>query len=310
MVGGRITTNAINNLWMFNLPRQMMTEGPVREQIDIHGTGTSGSLVYTYQRRADETAANSEPRLDLVLDITSEGRFALHSRDKDQPEKCFEFTQMPGKPMTLSLPGNGKPRVLRATSLWQLLIIHGEECGKGFVPMLESLHSSLRVARTARLAEDELVKLAAVSRKPDRRQWEAWVDQLGDPVIMRRIRADERLRDAGPAVLGYLNRLDMSRLDAEQTARLRRITHDLAAQTGEDTSEHVASMLLEDPLVWLALLSRPEESTRQAAAQQLAVLLDAPIGVDPKAAARKPSQGPRIPAGADRDESRPGHQER
>ena len=28
-------------------------------------------------------------------------------------------------------------------------------------------------------------------------------------------------------------------------------------------------MLIEDPLVWLALLSRPEESTRQAAVQQL-----------------------------------------
>ena len=91
------------------------------------------------------------------------------------------------------------------------------------------------------------------------------------------------LRDVGPAVLGYLNRLNMSQLDAEQKSRLRRIIRYLSTQTGEDTPEHVASMLIEDPLVWLALLSRPEESTRQAAVQQLTVLLNVPIAVDPKA---------------------------
>ena len=96
-------------------------------------------------------------------------------------------------------------------------------------------------------------------------------------------RADRNLRDVGPAMLGYLNRLNMSQLDAEQKSRLRRIIRDLSTQTGEDTPEHVASMLIEDPLVWLALLSRPEESTRQAAVQQLTVLLNMPITVDPKA---------------------------
>ena len=75
----------------------------------------------------------------------------------------------------------------------------------------------------------------------------------------------------------------MNQLDAEQKSRLRRIIRDLSTQTGEDTPEHVASMLIEDPLVWLALLSRPEESTRQAAVQQLTVLLNVPIAVDPKA---------------------------
>ena len=52
-------------------------------------------------------------------------------------------------------------------------------------------------------------------------------------------------------------------------------------------------MLVEDPLVWLALLSRPEESTRQAAVQQLTVLLNVPIAVDPKAEPDTPGQGPR-----------------
>jgi hypothetical protein len=75
----------------------------------------------------------------------------------------------------------------------------------------------------------------------------------------------------------------MNQLDAEQQSRLRRIIRDLSAQTGEDTPQHIASMLIEDPLIWLALLSRPEESTRQAAVQQLTALLNLPIGIDPKA---------------------------
>ncbi len=100
---------------------------------------------------------------------------------------------------------------------------------------------------------------------------------------MHRDRADRNLRDVGPAVLGYLNRLNMSQLDAEQKSRVRRIIRVLSTQTAEDTPEHVASMLIEDPLVWLALLSRPEETTRQAAVQQLTVLLNVPIAVDPKA---------------------------
>ena len=173
--------------------------------------------------------------------------------------------------------------MLRAPTVWHLLIIDDEDCRKQFLPMLESLRPDWHVGLTAQAAEDELVKMAAVSRKSDRKQWDAWVSQLGDPLWANRNRADQNLRDVGPAVLGYLNRLNMDALDAEQKSRLRRIIRELSTQTGEDTPEHVASMLIEDPLVWLALLSRPEESTRQAAAQQLAVLLDVPIAVDPKA---------------------------
>ena len=127
------------------------------------------------------------------------------------------------------------------------------------------------------------MKMSAVSRKADRKQWEAWIEQLADPLCTRRERADRSLSEVGPVVLGYLHRLDMSRLDAEQQSRLRRIIRVLSTQTGEDTPEHAAAMLMEDPRVWLALLGRPDESTRRAAVQQLTVLLNEPIAVDPKA---------------------------
>ena len=75
----------------------------------------------------------------------------------------------------------------------------------------------------------------------------------------------------------------MSQLDAEQKSRVRRVIRFLSTQAGEDTPENVASLLFADPMVWLALLSRPEERTRQAAVKQLTVLLHGPVAVDPKA---------------------------
>jgi hypothetical protein len=281
LVGGRVVSR--NGPWTFG--GQTATEGPVREQINFGGNGLSGSLAYLYQRSGGQADQRNDPRVECALDISSEGRFVFRYSDKDHPLKYFHLTQVPGQPVSLSLPPSDKPRVVQAPTIWHLLIIDAEDCRKQFLPMLEDIRLSWHVGLTAQSAEDELVKMAAVSRKSDRKQWDDWINQLGDPQLWtRRERADRNLRDVGPALLGYLNRLDMSRLDAEQRSRLRRIVRDLSTQSGEDTPEHVASILIEDPLVWLALLSRPEESTRQAAVQQLSVLLNVPITVDPKAA--------------------------
>ena len=149
--------------------------------------------------------------------------------------------------------------------------------------MLELIRLDWHIARTARSAEDELVKLAAVSQKADRKQWEIWVNEMADPHFRKRLLADQQLRKVGPSVLGYLNHLDPNQLDSEQKSRVRRIIHDLTTQSGEDTPEHIAAMLIEDPRIWLALLSRPEEATRQAAVQQLSILMKTPVSVDPKA---------------------------
>ncbi len=282
-VGGRVVVNTNNGAWMFGTQKQVSTEGPAREQVNVNGNGVTGSLAYTYQRNSDPADPRNDPKVEFVVDISSEGRFTLRYSDKDHPARYFQLTQVPGQPVSLSLPPSDKPRVLRAPTIWHLLIIHAEDCRKQFLPMLETVRQGWHIGLTVQTAEDEMVKMAAVSRKLDRKQWEQWVKQLGNPKIMPRERADRNLREVGPAVLGYLNRLNMSQLDAEQKSRVRRIIRFLSTQTGEDTPEHVASMLVEDPLVWLALLSRPEESTRQAAVQQLTVLLNMPIAVDPKA---------------------------
>ncbi len=278
--GGRIVANY--GAWMFG-PQQITMDGPIREQINFNGNGMGGSLAYTYVRKAKTGDPQSDSREELGVEISSEGRFVLRYSDKDHPGRYFNLTQVPGQPISLSLPPPDKPHVLRAPTIWHLLIIDGEDCRKQLLPMLEAIHSGWHVSLSAQAAEDELVKMSAVSRKSDRKQWEAWVDQLADPHWKPREDADRNLREVGPAVLGYLNRLNMSRLDAEQQSRIHRIIRWLSTQTAEDTPEHVASMLIEDPLVWLALLARPEEPTRRAAVQQLTVLLSVPIAIDPKA---------------------------
>ena len=282
-VGGRVAATTNNGNWMFGLQRQTSSDGPVREQITFNGNGVSGSVAYTYQRNSVPADKRNDPRVEFGLDFGSEGRFVLRNSDKDHAEKCFQLTQLPGQPVSLSLPPSDKPRVLRAPTIWHLLIIHAKDCREQFLPMLESLRPDWHVGLTAQAVEDELVKMAAVSRRPNRKQWEAWVNQLNAPLWTQRNRADQNLRDVGPAILGYLNRLNMSQFDAEQRSRLHRIIRFLSTRTSEDTPEHVASMLVEDPLIWLALLSRPEEPTRQVAVQQLTVLLNAPIAFDPKA---------------------------
>jgi hypothetical protein len=283
LVGGRVVGESGNGAWMFGRPRQVLTEGPVREQINFNINGVARSFAYTYQRSGDEADQRNGPRVEFAVEMSSDGRFALRYSDKDHPVRYFNLTQVPGQPVSLSLPPSDKPHVLRAPTIWHFLIVDADDCRKQFLPMLEAIRPGWRVTLTALAAEDELVKMAAASCKSDRKQWEAWVNQLGDPLWTRRDRADRSLREVGPAVLGYLNRLNMGRLDAEQKSRLRSIIRWLSTQTGEDTPEHVASMLIEDPLVWLALLSRPDESTRQAAVQRLTDLLNVPIAINPKA---------------------------
>ena len=123
---------------------------------------------------------------DYGLEFSSDGRFVLRCRDKDDPQGYFELTQEPGRPVRLSLPPADKPRVLEAPTVWHLLIVHGDDCRKGLLPRLEALRPDWRIDATLTAAEEELVKLAAGAEKPDRQQWAAWVNQLGDPLCTRR----------------------------------------------------------------------------------------------------------------------------
>jgi hypothetical protein len=279
---GRVVNNHGNG-WIFPTGSQAVSDSEVRERINFNGNGASGSVVYSYQHTKTGADNRKEVDLDFGLEFSSDGRFLLRNRDKAEPQAFFELAQVPGQPVRLSLPPADKPRVLEAPTVWHLLIIHGDDCRKGLLPRLEAMRPDWRIGATVTAAEDELVRLAAGAEKPDRQQWAAWVNQLGDPLCARREHAEAQLRDAGPAVLAYLNRLNTGPLDAEQQLRVRRIVRVLSTKQGEDTPENVAAMLIGDPRVWLRLLSSGDESVRKAAVKQLELTLNAPVNVDPKA---------------------------
>jgi hypothetical protein len=283
LAGGHII-NA-NNGFGWGMGSQSVSDGEVHEKIVFNSNnGMTGSVEYSYNRAKTDAENHKQEVLDMAVQFSTEGRFLLRYKDIEDPQSYFELSQVTGQPVQLSLPPAGKPRVLQAPTVWHLLVIYAEDCRKGLVPGLEMVRPDWRVDGMVAAAESELVKLAASAQKLDRQQWAAWVDQLGDPLCTRRERADRKLRDAGPAILSYLNRLNMGRLDAEQQFRIRRIVHVLSTQQGEDSPEAVAALLVGDPYVWLALLSRDDEAMRRAAAQQLEQILNAPVKVDPKAA--------------------------
>jgi len=116
-----------------------------------------------------------------------------------------------------------------------------------------------------------------------RARWATLVKQLGDDSFAKRKAADRALRASDRAVLCYLRQLDFDRLDAEQQFRVHRIVRFLTRPGEDDSAEEIAVSLAGDPVVWLALLARPEQATRQTAARQLALLLGEPVKVDPAA---------------------------
>src|SRR5271165_1571991 len=126
LAGGRVVSSNANGSWMFGTSKQTATDGPVHEQISFGGNGVTGFMTYTYQRNGVAADQRNDPRVEFALDISSEGRFVLRYSDKDHPLKFFTLTQVPGQPISLSLPPSDKPRVLQAPTIWHLLIIHAE----------------------------------------------------------------------------------------------------------------------------------------------------------------------------------------
>ena len=107
--------------------------------------------------------------------------------------------------------------------------------------------------------------------------------QLGDESFAKREAADRALRTGNAGAIAYLRQLDVSQLDTEQQFRVGRILEALAVQNGDDSVDQVAATLATDPALWLALLARPDPSTRRTAARELARLLGQSIPVDPAA---------------------------
>ncbi len=278
-----VLMQAVRGNWMqFNIisgRMQVSSSQPITvangaERLNIRPDGNQSSVDYD-ATQPDET---------FHFDVKEGNRIHVRREVRGKTPVTVDFLQTPAQLLTLTLVAAGKSTVYRAEGLWHLLLAEPEVCRQYLAPMLDLLHPEWRLAERTVQIEDELLQAAASGQLSDRHRWDDLVRQLADDRFSRREAADRELRAAGPAVMPYLQRLDFTRLEAEQQARVRRILAELTEDIDDDTVSQVAVGLATEPTVWLGMLSRPEERIRRLAAQQLARLLGETLDFDPAAA--------------------------
>lgn len=270
IVGGRIAVagrrfgNSVNE----------SRNGNMHEKLTVQFAGRDATVSYQA----------TSPQGTLSVEISGESR--VHVTQKPEGESKLadvEFLQDSGELLSLTVGPEDERQTYRAKSIWHLAIAEPEVAAKQLVPILELFSPDVDLAGTAAEVEATLLREAAGRRRPDRDRWAMLVGQLADDQFARREMADRLLRREGRIVVTYLSRIDPNTLDAEQQYRIHRIIQALSAEDGSDTPEQVAGRLAGDPDVWLSLLSRPEETTRRTALEQLQVVLGKPVVFDPAA---------------------------
>jgi len=270
IVSGRVTITGMRT----NISTSSSSSGERTERLSIRNLRANSQLSYEL----------TDPSERFSLDVTGGTQVRIHRIPQGDSDLVpVQFHQAAGQPVALTIGSDEQQRVIEAAGLWHLLIREPETCQKHLVPLLAAINGQWDLA--AKVAELEAALLAAVEAgdSPDRARWAALVEQLADDRFSRREAADRELRESGPAVIPYLRQLDSNRLDAEQHYRIRRIVLAATETMVDDTPEQLTAWLLADPAIWLAMLSRPEESTRRAAATQLETLLGGPVAFDPAA---------------------------
>ncbi len=249
--------------------------GAGQESLSIRNE--NGQYVLTYERPTNED--------QLTIEVAASGDRVIFRRTPRAGSAVLavEFKQLANEKITLTLGSGTGQRVFRTRSLWQLLLTQPKECQQHLLPLLEMSRPNWNLAETAAHVEERLLQEASGDGAASRARWATLVTQLGDESFAKREAADRALRTGNAGAIAFLRQLDVNRLDTEQQFRVGRILQAMAVQNGDDSVEQVAATLATDPVLWLALLGRPEPSTRRTAARELAKLLGQSIPVDPAA---------------------------
>jgi hypothetical protein len=190
------------------------------------------------------------------------------------------FVQPASGPVTLEV---GLPATkYSAASLWHLLLAEPGVCQKHLLPMLGELRPHWRLMELAESMERALIAQAGADVHAQRRQWQAWVEQLASESFADRQAADVALRSAGQPVVAFLRQQNPTELDPEQRRRIAGILAEVCDGSA-DSPERVADWLLDDKAIWLTLLGRGEIDQRIAAAEHLSKLCRRSLPFDPSA---------------------------
>jgi hypothetical protein len=192
-----------------------------------------------------------------------------------------EYVQPEQEPIVLWVGTGSKKVRYEANSLWHLLLQEPAICRRHLLPLLAALPLEVDLDAAAAQTEAALLKMANNPNSVNRRQLAAWVGQLADNRFSIREAADRQLRDAGRDAVLFLQKLDVSQLDAEQQFRIQRILDSMADGESQDSPESIAGFLCGDPDLWLIFMTRDSEPTRRVAKQHLERFLGEPIAFDP-----------------------------
>ena len=260
----------------------------LRRSDSSHTGRTNDTIKEQFVTRSNPQEAHydyTSPELNITFDV-AESRLAFRVVPRGKPKREeLEFIQSMAEPVVLKIGPAGQARAVEAASLWHLLILE-PEAGKQLVAWLQVLRipsATVDLAKMLEEAQAVLVHKATSVKSLDRQRLDVLVTQLGASQFALREAADRELRAMGAVLLPYWERIDLARLDVEQQYRVRRILASLANTQSNDTAEWIAMRFQEDALVWLALLSRSDESVRRVAASRLQAILNRPIAVDPAA---------------------------
>jgi hypothetical protein len=189
------------------------------------------------------------------------------------------FTQPAIGELRLAVDDAQNPRDINSPSFWHLMLGERALCQQYLLPMLESLHTDWRLDIQAEHVGNSLVAAANAGLVPDTDRITRLIAALSSDNFQQRQSADRELREIGPLVVPFIDRLDVARLDAEQRQRLRRIRDSLTA-TKADSAERVAAWLIHDKTAWFAMLQHEQPETRQVAMRQLVQITGRPLEFD------------------------------
>lgn len=225
----------------------------------------------------------STPQQRLVVEFLDHDVAIIERRPLgDSKAVPLRFNQPHDGPLQLAI-GDGEERIVyQAGSFWHLLLSAPQPCHEHLLPILSALRPGWHLEETAGRIEDALVRVADSGALPDRSNWQQLVEQLGSARFSERRAAERQLREAGPAVVAYLRRVDLDSLDAERRVRISRLLESLSS-TADDTPQRIATWLIDNPTIWLAILQSEDASRRRTATAHLSRLLDRPIDFDPDA---------------------------
>lgn len=268
---GRITAQAQETLSLTQATTQS-SDGR-QETLRIQTTGGATTVLYVI--------VEQDAELTFDLQAGNEVRIRRRPRNADAGPP-IDFRQPARGPMQLEVGDGPERQVVRAPSLWHLLLVEPELSRVHLVPLVEILQPSLRLNATAGEIRDNLFAAADAPDLPLQDEVHRLVRQLASAEFRQRQAADRALRRLGPGIGPQLMAIDPRLLTVEQRERIRNILDGLAGPT-TDTPERIAAWLVTDSRIWIELLADARPERREAALAHLTRLTGKVVPFDPRA---------------------------